>query len=87
MQRFPVCSPQSLTCQVMGTPSPSLCKKNSRLTLGKLRSNDETSIFFTRWIATFSLLLADGPCATMQELESQRLFQSMQTMDGHISRC
>jgi CubicO group peptidase (beta-lactamase class C family) len=48
---MPACLPQSLACHRIGTPSPSLLRKNSRLTFGRLPSNDDTATLCTRRMA------------------------------------
>jgi len=46
-------------------------RKNSRLTLGRLRSNDDTIRLFARRIAAFSVLLVDDGCAQKQTVSSR----------------
>ncbi len=68
---LPLCSPQSFTSHLIGAPSPSFLRKNSRLTFGKLRSNDDTIRLFARRIAAFSVLLIDDGCAHKQTVSSR----------------
>jgi hypothetical protein len=68
---FPFCSPHSFTSHLIGAPPPSFFRKNSRLTFGKLRSNDDTIRLFARRIAAFSVLLVDDGCGHKQTVSSR----------------
>lgn len=72
----------------MGAPPASYFRKNSRLTFGKLLSNEDTSAFFARRMAAVSALLRD--CAsenteTISRKHRLSIFRRMQILDTTAS--
>ena len=81
---LPFCSPQLFTSHLIGAPPPSFLRKNSRVTFGKLRSNDDTIRLCARRIAAFTVLLVDDGCAhkqTVSRTQKPRMICRMPLLD------